>query len=294
MTISGAAYAQGVTLSGFAEMGIADGGSGDPEFHQDVDVTFKMEAMTDAGLTFGTAVDLDEDAGSGGSDDFGVAAYIKGPIGNVTLGDTDGPNILELGGSNFYRERSRILGRYAYFDREAVGRGNARMEFVVTHEILHAWGMGAHMDTHAYPNAVLVPFVPRNLNKVPRLWLTVEGEAQLAETFLVPGTRVSDLTVADLGPWEDEGYRNRPVAAIAYHQPITRDGLKDIFGKEISHDLIGRLHARGLIGTGPRSPRRGAPYTYVTTDKILVTFDLETLQDLPDREQLEDAGLGAV
>jgi chromosome segregation and condensation protein ScpB len=49
------------------------------------------------------------------------------------------------------------------------------------------------------------------------------------------------------------------LAAIAYHQPITRDGLKDIFGKEISRDLIGRLHARGLIGTGPRSPGRGAP-----------------------------------
>ena len=81
------------------------------------------------------------------------------------------------------------------------------------------------------------------------------------------------------------------LAAIAYHQPITRDGLKDIFGKEISRDLIGRLHARGLIGTGPRSPRRGAPYTYVTTDQFLVAFDLETLQDLPDREQLEDAGV---
>ena len=77
------------------------------------------------------------------------------------------------------------------------------------------------------------------------------------------------------------------LAAIAYHQPITRDGLKDIFGKEISRDLIGRLHARGLIGTGPRSPR----YTYVTTDQFLVAFDLESLQDLPDREQLEDAGV---
>lgn len=28
------------------------------------------------------------------------------------------------------------------------------------------------------------------------------------------------------------------LAAIAYHQPITRDGLKDICGKEISRDLI--------------------------------------------------------
>ncbi|WP_040651951.1 SMC-Scp complex subunit ScpB [Roseovarius sp. 217] len=81
------------------------------------------------------------------------------------------------------------------------------------------------------------------------------------------------------------------LAAVAYHQPITRDGLKDIFGKEISRDLIGRLHARGLIGTGPRSPQRGAPYTFVTTETFLIAFDLETLHDLPDREQMEDAGL---
>ena len=83
------------------------------------------------------------------------------------------------------------------------------------------------------------------------------------------------------------------LAAIAYHQPITRDGLKDIFGKEISRDLISRLHDRGLIGTGPRSPQRGAPYTYVTTEQFLVAFGLQSLQDLPDREKLEDAGLGA-
>ncbi|WHZ38361.1 SMC-Scp complex subunit ScpB [Sagittula sp. MA-2] len=81
------------------------------------------------------------------------------------------------------------------------------------------------------------------------------------------------------------------LAAIAYHQPVTRDGLKDIFGKEISRDLIGRLHARDLIGTGPRAPQRGAPYTFVTTNQFLVAFDRETLQDLPDREQLVDAGI---
>lgn len=81
------------------------------------------------------------------------------------------------------------------------------------------------------------------------------------------------------------------LAAIAYNQPITRDGLKDVFGREISRDLIGRLHTLGLIGTGPRSPRRGAPYTYVTTDRFLVAFNLETLHDLPDPEQLADAGM---
>lgn len=81
------------------------------------------------------------------------------------------------------------------------------------------------------------------------------------------------------------------LAAIAYQQPITREGLKEIFGKDISRDLIGRLQAHALIGTGPRSPQRGAPYTFVTTDQFLARFNMTSLADLPDREQLEDAGL---
>lgn len=95
------------------------------------------------------------------------------------------------------------------------------------------------------------------------------------------GDQLSDLNEFDVAV----------LAAVAYHQPVTRDGLKDIFGKDINRDLIGRLHARNLIATGPRSPRRGAPYTFVTTEQFLVAFDLENLRDLPDREQMEDAGL---
>tara|TARA_Y100001001_G_scaffold128873_1_gene127883 strand:- start:1416 stop:2006 length:591 start_codon:yes stop_codon:yes gene_type:complete len=81
------------------------------------------------------------------------------------------------------------------------------------------------------------------------------------------------------------------LAAIAFHQPITREELKGIFGKDISRELIGRLHARDLIGSGPRSPQRGAPYTFVTTEQFLIAFGLENLRDLPDEEQLADAGL---
>ena len=83
------------------------------------------------------------------------------------------------------------------------------------------------------------------------------------------------------------------LAAIAAHQPISRNGLKDIFWREISRDLIGRLAERDLIATGPREPRRGAPYTFVTTETFLSVFGLTTLRDLPDFEQLADAGLSA-
>ena len=82
------------------------------------------------------------------------------------------------------------------------------------------------------------------------------------------------------------------LAAIAFHQPISRDGLKDIFGREISRDLIGRLAERELIGTGPREPRRGAPYTFVTTEAFLAAFVMVSLRDLPDPEQIDDAGIG--
>jgi segregation and condensation protein B len=72
------------------------------------------------------------------------------------------------------------------------------------------------------------------------------------------------------------------LCAIAYHQPIGRAGLKDIFGKEVSRDLLARLRYKDLIATGPRSPRAGAPHTFVTTETFLVTFDLQSLRDLPE------------
>ncbi|WP_299790404.1 SMC-Scp complex subunit ScpB [uncultured Marivita sp.] len=72
------------------------------------------------------------------------------------------------------------------------------------------------------------------------------------------------------------------LCAIAYHQPIDRAGLKDIFGKEVSRDLLARLRYKDLIASGPRSPRPGAPHTFVTTDTFLVTFDLQSLRDLPE------------
>ena len=72
------------------------------------------------------------------------------------------------------------------------------------------------------------------------------------------------------------------LCAIAYHQPIDRAGLKDIFGKEVSRDLLARLRFKELIASGPRAPRPGAPHTFVTTETFLVTFDLQTLRDLPE------------
>ncbi|MFK3968575.1 SMC-Scp complex subunit ScpB [Ensifer adhaerens] len=79
--------------------------------------------------------------------------------------------------------------------------------------------------------------------------------------------------------------------AIAYLQPVTRGELSKVFGKEVSRDTIASLRDAGFLGSGPRSPTPGAPYTYVTTKYFLSVFGMETLRDLPDLERLEDAGL---
>ncbi len=105
VAFTGAAVAD-VALSGRAEMGVFDGGSGDAEFFTDIDVTFTMSGETDGGLTFGASVDLDEADGSGSfaggdtvgasgatgnnSDDGGATIFISGGFGTVTMGDTDG------------------------------------------------------------------------------------------------------------------------------------------------------------------------------------------------------------
>ena len=72
------------------------------------------------------------------------------------------------------------------------------------------------------------------------------------------------------------------LCAVAYHQPIDRAGLKDIFGNEVSRDLLARLRFKDLIALGPRSARPGAPHTFVTTETFLVTFDMQSLRDLPE------------
>ena len=144
-------------------------------------------------------------------------------------------------------------------------------------------GQGASVDLLIEDLAVDLAERPYEVASVADGWLLRTRPAYAAAIRAAADVGEKDL---DLNEFDVA-----VLAAIAYHQSVTRDGLKDTFGKEISRDLIGRLHARNLIATGPRSPRRGAPYTFVTTEKFLVAFGLETLRDLPDREMLEDAGM---
>ena len=144
-------------------------------------------------------------------------------------------------------------------------------------------GQGASVDLLIEDLAIDLVGRPYEVAKVAAGWMlrTKPAYAPAIRAAADVGGQALDLNEFDLAV----------LAAIAYHQPISRDGLKDIFGKDISRDLIGRLAERDLIATGPREPRRGAPYTFVTTETFLAAFGLESLRDLPDPEQLADAGL---
>ena len=154
---------------------------------------------------------------------------------------------------------------------------------VARDDLARVVGQGASVDLLIGDLAVDLEGRPYEVAQVGTGWIlrTKPAYAPAIRAAADVGSQVLNLSEHDLAV----------LAAIAFHQPVSRDGLKDIFGKEISRDLIGRLAERDLIGTGPREPRRGAPYTFVTTETFLATFGMQSLRDLPDPEQLEDAGL---
>ena len=83
-----------VAVSGYAEIGVIKSdagfaGSTELQFHQDVEVTFKMSGETDGGLSFGAQIDLDETNVAAG-DDSGTSVFVSGAFGKLTMGDTDG------------------------------------------------------------------------------------------------------------------------------------------------------------------------------------------------------------
>jgi segregation and condensation protein B len=154
---------------------------------------------------------------------------------------------------------------------------------VAREDLARVVGQGASVDLLIEDLAVDLEPRPYEVAKVGAGWLlrTRSAYAPAIRAAADLGGQVLDLGEFDLAV----------LAAIAFHQPISRDGLREIFGKDISRDLIGRLATRDLIATGPREPRRGAPYTFVTTEGFLAAFGMESLRDLPDGEALEDAGV---
>ena len=81
------------------------------------------------------------------------------------------------------------------------------------------------------------------------------------------------------------------LAIIAYHQPVTRAEIEDVRGVAVSKGTVDVLMELGWIRLRGRRRSPGRPVTYGTTESFLAHFNLETITDLPGRDDLKAAGL---
>lgn len=75
------------------------------------------------------------------------------------------------------------------------------------------------------------------------------------------------------------------VAIIAYRQPITLPEIEAIRGVQ-SEGVVRTLLQRGLIQEVGRKPTAGRPVLYGTTPQFLHYFGLNSLEELPELEEL--------
>jgi len=81
------------------------------------------------------------------------------------------------------------------------------------------------------------------------------------------------------------------LAIISYHQPVTRAEIEDVRGVAVSKGTVDVLMELGWIRLRGRRRTPGRPVTYGTTENFLAHFNLETIADLPGRDDLKAAGL---
>lgn len=81
------------------------------------------------------------------------------------------------------------------------------------------------------------------------------------------------------------------LAIIAYHQPVTRAEIEEIRGVSVSKGTVDMLLELEWIRLGRRRETPGRPVTFVTTDRFLDHFGLESARDLPGIKELRAAGL---
>jgi segregation and condensation protein B len=76
------------------------------------------------------------------------------------------------------------------------------------------------------------------------------------------------------------------LALIAYRQPISREGLRDIYDAAAPR-IVGQLVRRGLVSLTRSESDRSAPAVLRTTDRFLKLFGLRSLDDLPRDQDAE-------
>lgn len=141
-------------------------------------------------------------------------------------------------------------------------------------ELARVVGQGASVDLLVEDLRADLADRPYEIHKIGAGWAlrTRPTYAAMIRAAADPGPGEAPLRPVDMAV----------LAAIAWHQPITRAEIAALFGGRLNREILERLRGRDLIAFGPRSPQRGAPRSFVTTEGFLELFGLDTLQDLPE------------
>lgn len=73
------------------------------------------------------------------------------------------------------------------------------------------------------------------------------------------------------------------LAVIAYHQPVSREGVKVVRGVN-SDGVIASLREKGLVREAGHEKSRNGAVLFATTPRFLEEFGLRSLRDLPNLE----------
>ncbi|NVK36737.1 MAG: SMC-Scp complex subunit ScpB [Gammaproteobacteria bacterium] len=102
----------------------------------------------------------------------------------------------------------------------------------------------------------------------------------------------------DLGKWVSRLWEEKPqrysralletLAIIAYRQPVTRGEIEDIRGVAVSSHITKTLVEREWIQVVGHRDVPGRPAMYATTKMFLDYFNLETLEQLPTLEEIQE------
>ena len=80
------------------------------------------------------------------------------------------------------------------------------------------------------------------------------------------------------------------LSIIAYQQPITRSEIENIRGVQMGRGSIDHLMEIGWIKPSGRKNIPGKPVLWITTDIFIDHFGIESLADLPNKDELKASG----
>ncbi|WP_416886595.1 SMC-Scp complex subunit ScpB [Marinospirillum sp.] len=101
---------------------------------------------------------------------------------------------------------------------------------------------------------------------------------------------------ADYAPWVSRLWESKPprysralletLALIAYRQPVTRGEIEEVRGVSVSSQIIRTLEERDWIRVIGHREVPGRPALYATTRHFLDYFNLSSLTELPELDEL--------